>query len=457
MSSAPATPNALSAVAAARAIASGALSARTLIVACLARIAAREPAVTAWQCLDPAHALAQADACDARQRSGQPLGPLHGVPVGLKDIIDTADMPTENGSVLFAGRRPERDATVVARLRAAGAVILGKTVTTELAAVQPGKTRHPRDAARTPGGSSSGSAAAVADQMCPLALGTQTNGSVIRPASYCGVVGFKPTHGLISRAGILMQSRSLDQVGLFARDVADVALLADVLAGYDPQDPDTRLAAAPRLLEAACTAPAHPARFAFVRSPVWNSADEPTRDGFVRLVAALGDSITERDLPATFAQAHATLQTIMTAEQAVHYGPLWERGRDRISPPLRALIERGQAVTAVEWHRAVATAADLRQALAGWFDTCDAIVTPAATGEAPTGLQSTGSPVFCTIWSLLGMPAISLPLLSGPDGLPIGVQLVARWGEDARLLRTAAWLCQDVGARRSPNHADRSP
>jgi Asp-tRNA(Asn)/Glu-tRNA(Gln) amidotransferase A subunit family amidase len=457
MSAAPATPNALSAVTAARAIASGALSARALVAACLARIAAREPAVMAWQWLDPDHALAQADACDARQRSGQPLGPLHGVPVGLKDIIDTADMPTENGSVLFAGRRPERDATVVGRLRAAGAVILGKTVTTELAAVHPGKTRHPQDPARTPGGSSSGSAAAVADQMCPLALGTQTNGSVIRPASYCGVVGFKPTHGLITRAGILMQSRTLDQVGLFARDVAEVALLADVLAGYDPQDPDTRLAAAPHLLEAACTAPPQPARLAFVRSPVWDSADEPTRDGFVQLVAALGDRITELELPAPFAQAHATLQTIMTAEQAVHYGPLWERGRDQISPPLRALIERGQTVTAVEWHRAVAAATDLRRALAGWFDTFDAIVTPAATGEAPMGLQSTGSPVFCTIWSLLGMPAISLPLLSGPHGLPIGVQLVGRWGEDARLLRTAAWLCQNVGARRSPHHVDHSP
>jgi Asp-tRNA(Asn)/Glu-tRNA(Gln) amidotransferase A subunit family amidase len=344
------------------------------------------------------------------------------VPVGLKDIIDTKDMPTENGTVLCTGRRPTQDATVVSRLRAAGAVILGKTVTTELAVVHPGKTRHPQDPARTPGGSSSGSAAAVADRMCPLALGTQTNGSVIRPASFCGVVGFKPTHGLISRAGVLMQSRTLDHVGMFAREIADVALLGDVLAGYDPQDPDTRLAAAPGLVEAAMAGSPSRPNLAFVRTPVWESAEEATRAA------------------EPFTQAHTALKTVMEAEQAVNYGGFWERGRDQISPTLRAMIERGQTTTAVEWHRAVATAAALRRSLAPWFDRYDAIVTPAATGEAPVGLQHTGSPVFCTIWSLLGLPAISLPLLRGPSGLPLGVQLVGGWGEDARLLRAAAWL-----------------
>ena len=440
MASAHAALHELSAIEAVRAIASGELSSRALVASCLARIAAREPDVAAWQFLDPELALAQADACDARQRAGLPLGPLHGVPVGLKDIIDTADMPTECGTALCAGRRPTRDATVVARLRAAGAVILGKTVTTELAVTHPGKTRHPLDPARTPGGSSSGSAAAVADRMCPLALGTQTNGSVIRPASFCGVVGFKPTHGLISRAGVLLQSRSLDHVGLFAREVADIALLGDVLAGHDPLDPDTPPSAKQGLLTAVLSSLVQPPSLAFVRTPVWESAEEPTRAAFEALTAALGEPVEAVELPPDFARAHDALKTIMEAEQAFNYEPFWERGRDRISPPLRAAIERGQRVTAVDWHKAVALAAGLRAQLASWFERYDAILTPAATGEAPVGLDHTGSPVFCTIWSLLGMPAVSLPLLRGPAGMPLGVQLVGARDEDARLLRTADWL-----------------
>jgi Asp-tRNA(Asn)/Glu-tRNA(Gln) amidotransferase A subunit family amidase len=436
--------NELSALAAARAIADGRISARALIEACLARITAREPTVQAWQFLDPAHALSQADACDALQRAGRPLGPLHGVPVGLKDIIDTVDMPTENGTVLCAGRRPGRDASVVSRLRAAGAVILGKTVSTELAAVQPGKTRHPLDPARTPGGSSSGSAAAVADRMCPLALGTQTNGSVIRPASFCGIVGFKPTHGLIGRTGVLMQSRTLDHVGVFARDVADVALLGDVLAGYDPGDPDTRAAAAPRLLDAVRQPASAPPRLAFVRSPVWSSAEEYTRDAFAGLVERLGGRVVELELPSPFDQAHDALKTIMEADQAYYYGPMWERDRHRISPALCAAIERGQRVTAVDWHRSVALANALRQALEPLIMPYQAILTPATTGEAPIGTDSTGSPVFCTIWSLLGLPAITLPLIRGPNGLPIGVQLVGHWAEDARLIRTAISLMDEM-------------
>ena len=447
MAEGTAAPHELSAAAAAAAIAAGRLTSHALVESCLERIAVREPEVMAWQFLDPAYALAQADARDAEQRSGRPLGPLHGVPVGLKDVIDTADMPTENGSVLFAGRRPARDATVVSRLRAAGAVILGKTVTTELAVVHPGQTRHPLDPSRTPGGSSSGSAAAVADRMCPLALGTQTNGSVIRPASFCGVVGFKPTHGLLSRAGVLLQSRSLDHVGLFARGLEDAALLGDVLAGYDPEDPDTRVAAAPRLRDGVGRPRTAPPRLAFVRSPVWEHAEESTRAAFLALVDAIGEPIAEVALPQPFAAAHETLKTIMEAEQAVNYGPLWERDRERISPPLRAMIERGRAVTAVEWHRAVAMAASLRRSLGELFDRFDAIVTPAATGEAPLGLESTGSPIFCTIWSLLGLPAVTLPLLRGPAGLPLGVQVVGAGGEDARLLATAGWLEQDAGQR----------
>ena len=239
--------NWLSAADAARAIRDGALSAEELVEACLARIAEADPAIEAWTYLDPEHARTQARARDADRREGRAIGPLHGLPIGIKDIFDTADMPTEDGTVLHAGRTPAHDAAAVAMLRAAGAVILGKTVTTECATYTPGKTRNPHNPEHTPGGSSSGSAAAVAAGMVPLALGSQTNGSVIRPAAFCGVYGFKPTHGLIPRSGVLKLSRTLDHVGVFARSIEDVALICEALVGYDPADPDTRPRARPPL------------------------------------------------------------------------------------------------------------------------------------------------------------------------------------------------------------------
>ena len=343
---------------------------------------------------------------------------------GLKDIIDTVDMPTENGTVLCAGRRPGRDASVVSRLRAAA--------------------RDPRqDGEHRAGGGTTGQDASPArPRTHPRRLVEWLGRGRCRPhvpagpwhpdqrlgdppASFCGIVGFKPTHGLIGRTGVLMQSRTLDHVGVFARDIADVALLGDVLAGYDPCDPDTRAAAAPRLLDAVRQPASAPPRLAFVRSPVWSSTEEYTRDAFAGLVERLGGRVVELELPSPFDQAHDALKTIMEADQAYYYGPMWERDQDRISPALRAAIERGQRVTAVDWQRAVALASVLRQALQPLIASYDAILTPATTGEAPIGTESTGSPVFCTIWSLLGLPAITLPLIRGPNGLPIGVQLVA--------------------------------
>src|SRR2546425_4750418 len=256
----------LTASEAARLISRAALGCQEPVDACLARVREVDGQVQAWAFLDPEHALAQARAADEFRLSGQPIGPLHGVPVGLKDIIDTADMPTENGSVLHAGRTPSRDATVVTMLRAAGAVIMGKTVTTEFATRTPGKTRNPHNAAHTPGGSSSGSAAAVAAGMVPLALGSQTTGSTIRPASFCGVYGFKPTHGLIPRHGMFMISRTLDHVGLFARTIEDVALIAEQVMGYDERDPDTRPRARIPFAEVAAEEPPLPPMFAFVKT-----------------------------------------------------------------------------------------------------------------------------------------------------------------------------------------------
>src|SRR3989337_1996917 len=281
----------LSASEAARVIRDGLISSEQLVEACLTQISKITGQVQAWTFLDPDHALAQARAADEYRLSGQPTGALHGVPVGIKDIFDTADMPTENGSVLYAGRTPSRDATVVALLRAAGAVIMGKTVTTEFAFLAPAKTRNPHNAERTPGGSSSGSAAAVAAGMVPLALGSQTNGSVIRPAAFCGVLGFKPTHGLIPRHGMLALSRTLDHVGLFARTAEDLALLAGQLVGYDERDPDTRPRARIPFAEVAAEEPPLPPMFAFVKTPHWERADEETKEAFAELIEHLGDRV----------------------------------------------------------------------------------------------------------------------------------------------------------------------
>lgn len=422
------------------------LSAEELVQSCLARIAAHEPEIGAWAFLDPGLALAQAREADKRRRAGRPIGPLDGIPVGLKDIFDTRDMPTEMGSPIHEGRRPVRDSAVAERLRAAGAIILGKTVTTEFAYFGPGKTRNPHDPARTPGGSSSGSAAAVASFMVPLAIGSQTNGSMIRPASFCGIFGFKPSHGLISRHGALQLSRSLDHVGTYGRCIEDVALLTDALAGYDERDPDTALEAPPDLARIAGIAPPLPPRLAFVRSPVWNEAGDDTKGGFEELIAWLGDRVVPVDLPAPFAGAHEAQRRIMAAEMAANLAREYRTGSDRMTDRLRSFLEEGHNVTAIDYLGAQALAGRMRESLTGLFHEFHAILTPAAPGEAPLGLDSTGSPVFCTIWTLLGVPAISLPILRGNAGLPIGVQLVGPRGDDARLLRTARWLVDQIDA-----------
>ncbi len=433
-----------SAVDTAEAIRGGRIDAVDVMQAYLDRTARVDDIVQAWAHLDPERALKQAEEADQARREGKTLGPLHGVPVGVKDILDTKDYPTEDGTVLHAGRRPHEDATAVSRLRSAGAVIMGKTVTTELAMYSPGKTRNPHDPARTPGGSSSGSAAAVASYMAPLAVGTQTNGSVIRPAAYCGVVGFKPSHGLISRHRILQQSRPLDQVGVFSRSVEDVALLAESLIGFDVQDPDTRPSAAPALLATAREDPPLRPQLAFVRTPVWDQAEDTTHEAFAELVEHLGDAMEEIDLPKQFNDALALHRTIMEADLARSFEQEYARGKDRLSPVLREMIERGQKVLAVDYNEAVSRIGTLNTLLNAIFHKYDAILTPATTGEAPMGLESTGSPVFCTIWTLCGVPAITLPLMTGPEGLPLGIQLVGPRGDDARLLRTARWLTQSV-------------
>ena len=435
-----ADPSLMNATGAAEAIRAGRITSEELVSACLDRIAALEERVGAWAFLDPGHALKQAREADLARREGKALGPLHGVPVGVKDIFDTKDMPTENGTVLHAGRRPAEDAAAVSLLREAGAVILGKTVTTELAVYSPGKTRNPHDPERTPGGSSSGSAAAVAAFMAPLAIGTQSNGSVIRPASYCGVYGYKPSHGLISRHRVLRQSRPLDQVGVFARTIEDAALVAEQIMSFDDRDPDTRPRARPALFKTASEEPAVEPRLAFVKTPVWDQADRDTQEAFAELVAHLGEIVVEFELPEMFHDAVALHRTIMEADLAGSFDQEYARGKERLSPILREMIERGQKVPAVDYNRALGRVLVFNRALDKVFERHEAVITPATTGEAPVGLESTGSPIFCTIWTLCGMPAITLPVLQGTHGMPMGVQLVGAKGDDARLLRTARRL-----------------
>jgi Asp-tRNA(Asn)/Glu-tRNA(Gln) amidotransferase A subunit family amidase len=443
---AEAGPVTLTASEASAEIAKGALSAEEYTQACLERIAAVDKDIRAFVHLDRDHALAQARALDERRRKGAAIGPLHGIPVGIKDIIDTEDYPAECGSPVFAGRRPRRDATLVAKLRSAGAIIIGKTVTTECAYFHPGPTRNPRDLTRTPGGSSSGSAAAVAAGMVPLAIGSQTNGSVIRPASFCGVYAIKPSHGLISRAGVLVLSRALDHIGPFARTLDDLALALEVLAGYDVEDPDTRPIAVPPFRAMLAEKPAQPPRFAFVRTPIWEKKiGADARAAFEDLADRL--KLESLDLPDRFAGAWDAHRTVMAVEMAHNLGAAVHRGGEASSKTLRDLLAAGSKIAAVDYLGARNEARALNRELAKFFEIYDAIITPATTGVAPKGLDATGDPAFCSLWSLLGVPTVTLPVLAGEGGLPIGVQLVGAAGDDARLLRNARALLNQIGKR----------
>ena len=444
----PTTANLLSASDARDALERGLLSSQDLVSACFARIGELEESIGAWAQLDQAQALEQARLADEFRSSGLALGPLHGLPVGIKDIIDTADYPTELGTVLHQGRRPTQDATLVSLLKEAGAIILGKTVTTELAVFAPGKTRNPHNPEHTPGGSSSGSAAAVASAMVALAVGTQTNGSVIRPASYCGVYGFKPSFGRISRHGVLRQSPPLDTIGVFARDLEDLALIADVLMRFDAQDSAMKPVAPPRIGEVmAQEVPANP-HFAFVRTPVWDQAEPVTKEGLRELIDAVNEhqknTVDIVDLPSSFDALHEDHRIIMEADLARNFADEYDNGKAELSTVLREMIERGQQVSADDYDAALARRQEYDDLLEEIFGEYDAILTPATPGPAPAGLDVTGSPAMNTIWTFCGTPAINVPLLQDPDGLPIGVQVVSVKGDDARLFRSTRWLLDSL-------------
>lgn len=425
-------------------LARGALRATDLAAAFCDRIAASEAEIRAWAWHDRENALREARACDARRASGRPTGPLHGLPVGIKDVIDTAGVPTENGTPLDAGRVPRADATIVARLRAAGAVMMGKTVATELAFMKPSATANPAAPGRTPGGSSAGSAAAVAAGHVPFAVGTQTGGSVIRPAAYCGVVGYKPSFGMIPRGGVLAQAPALDTIGVFARTVPDAALLADALAGADPGDPSVAPGPPPRLFETATARPPVPPTLAFLRPPGWAEADAVMREAMEEFARLLGPRCFEEPLPADFLEAAGARERINCAEMAWSYAGYEARGAEVLSPVVRAAMARGRAVSAPAYLEALALRPRLLEPVDEILERADALLVPAAPGPAPEGLEGTGDPIFNGLWTLIGVPAVTLPLLQTPEGLPMGVQLIGRRGDDGRLLRTAVWLAAHV-------------
>ena len=409
---------------AACAIAEGRLTSRALTDACLAVIVAKEATVKAWQFLDPEVARGQAESRDAAPGKGR----LHGVPIGIKDIIDTADMPTECGSPIHSGNRPAQDAACVTRLREAGAVILGKTVTTEFATFKPPKTRNPHDAARTPGGSSSGSAAAVACGMVPAALGSQTAGSVIRPAAFCGVVGFKPSYGAIDIAGVKPFSPALDTLGAFARTVDDAALVARVIGDGPLAEPEAGTLSPPRI--------------GLCRPREWSKVDAATRQTFDAVLTKLesaGATADSFDMPARFADLIEVQNTIMIGEVPTSLAWEYDHHANQLSDRLRAAVEEGLSYPAGKLDAALAEAEACRADADALFGDHDMLITPAAPGEAPTA-EITGDPMFNRIWTALYGPCLTLPAATGPNGLPIGVQLVGRAGDDARLIAWARWI-----------------
>lgn len=440
-------PHDLSAVQAAGFIASGQLKSVQLVQSCLDRIAETDGTIKAWAYLDPEYALEQAAALDRRRQAGLPTGPLHGLPVGLKDIIDTRDMPTQRGTPIFEGRQTAEDARIVEMLREAGAVIMGKTVTTELAFVHANETRNPHNADRTPGGSSSGSAAAVAAGHVPLAIGTQTNGSVIRPASFCGTFGFKPTRGTIPRTGVLQTSKSLDQIGTFARRLEDVALLTDAISGYDQRDPESYPHARPSTVEGARQEVPVDPELAWFNLPFNDRLSEAAAEGLESVIEVLGSRVTRMDPADQLGELVAVQARIHEYEIARHQAEVFDAHWDQISNTLKPIIERARKIGEAEYQDALAVKASAESFFAEFFQDYDAILAPSAAGEAVPFGSNTGDPIFCTLWTLVGLPCVTLPLLVGETGLPIGVQLIGPAQKDDRLLRTARWCQNHIAAK----------
>jgi len=411
-------------------IAAGKFTAEAVTRDCLERIKAREDTVKAWATIDPKHALAQARALDRGPRRGA----LHGVPIGVKDVIDTVDLPTEMGSPVYKGHRAACDAACVAVARAAGAVILGKTVTAEFAGMLPGPTTNPHNPAHTPGGSSSGSAAAVADLMVPAAFGTQTGGSVLRPAAFCGVVGYKPTFNLINRSGIKFAAESLDTIGVITRTIDDAELITAAVVNKEP---------ARRAMDSA-------PRLGLCRTPLWDTAQPETKhavEDTAKRLAAAGTSVREITLPEEFSRLfHASRETMNNYERSKSMAADFAAHGERISKVLSDRIKLGMAMRHDDYLAALRLAEECRAKIEVAFDGLDAMISPCVKGEAPRGLNPTGDPAFQQFWTVLYGPTMTLPTHRGPNGLPVGLQVVARRYDDDRLFACARWIMAKLGA-----------
>ena len=417
--------NRLSATSAARKLAAREITAAELLADCLDRIAEREGEVHAWTFLDTDAAMRRARALDAQGSSGL----LHGLPIGVKDLMDTVDMPTSYGSAVYAGHRPGSDAASVAMAKAAGAIAVGKTVTTEFATYHPGPTTNPNNPKHTPGGSSSGSAAAVADWMVPLAFGTQTAGSIVRPAAFCGVVGYKPTFGMVTRVGVKMISDYLDTIGTLARNVPDAALFIAALTGRHELLIDEASADVPRI--------------GMCRTYEWSRAQEETVVAFeasAKRLRAAGASVRDVSLPPPFAGLAVAQQAIMVCEVAKSLSYENLTHREELSADMTKMIDAGLAVTPEQYDAARSLTRMCRAMLSEVFKDVDVLIAPSAIGEAPAGIDATGDPMFNRIWTLLHVPVVHVPFAHGPHGLPLGVSVVGAVGADRATLRAAEWI-----------------
>ncbi len=410
------------------------------------RIDKFEKDVKAWAFLDKKILLEKAEEADSYRKSGKPLGSLHGLPVAIKDIIGTYDMPTECGTIFRKKMSTSQDAEVVNLLKTAGAIIMGKTETAELAYIHPGKTRNPHDYSRTPGGSSSGSAAVIASHMAHLSLGSQTGGSIIRPASYCGVVGYKPSYGLISRNGVLKTSEKLDTMGVFGKTVEDVALLAKALIKKDLYDSATIHFAADDMLEICRKGPIFEPKFIFYKTNKWKNINKDSQKAFEFLIKKLKKNIEVFDTPSYFEDIPKYHQVIHETDLANNFQVYYKKDKMKLSKEMREAIERGLKYSAKEYTDAIDFMKQSYESYKEVFEDYHGVITPSSSGVADKGLKSTGSADFQKIWTYLGLPTISLPLLTGENNLPLGVQLVGDKLDDLRFLGVANWLeknCKD--------------
>ena len=420
----------------------GETNAEDLVRDALELIKKTDSQIKAWAFIDAESAIACAKMLDEMRESGRALGPLHGVPVGLKDIIDTAEMPTEYGSLAFKGHQPNQDAKIVSKLKEAGAVILGKTVTTPFAFMDPSETRNPNNLEHTPGGSSSGSAAAVSAGHVPVALGTQTNGSMIRPASFCGVYGFKPSSGMVPRSGVLQTSETLDQVGVFSRYYEDVALISDIISEYDPNDVNSFCWPRPNMLDGVCNMPSKKPRLLWFEMPYFTAVSEDCLDGMNKIIKALdGCVVKKNEEPKLFTDFLQAQKVIHYYEIARNLSDVRQKSPKLLSLKFRKALDMGLKMGLEDYHRALSQKEIAISYFQGFFDGFDAIIAPSSLGEAPLFRDgTTGDPICSTIWTLCGFPCLTIPALVSRNDMPIGVQLIGKRECDDKLLGVGSWL-----------------